>query len=125
VVSGGLIIVAKVAFYTCGSHAPLLHMCSPSGHAAFATVFYPSIALAAVSDRRRPVRLAALIAAGGFVATIAASRVALHAHTIAEAVAGSIAGAVGFAWFAHWYGERSTPLRHVAAAVACLQGWRC
>jgi hypothetical protein len=97
-------------------------MRSPSGHAAFAAVFYPSVALAAAADKRRPTRITALIAAGGLVAAIAVSRVALHAHTIAEVLVGLGVGGIAFAWFARWHDERSLPLRHLPVVIAVFVG---
>jgi membrane-associated phospholipid phosphatase len=96
----GLTILAKVAFYACGTELASLLIRSPSGHASLSSTFYCCGALVLSANRERPVRLAFLLASGAIVLAIAASRVLLHAHTPEEVVAGLLIGLCCIAWFA-------------------------
>lgn len=94
---GGLfafMLVAKLAVLGCAPRDGALE--SPSGHTASATFLYGS--LAALTLRLRP---AMTVAAGvAFAALFGASRVLLHAHTLADVVAGGGAGVAALAVFA-------------------------
>jgi membrane-associated phospholipid phosphatase len=81
----GLTVAAKMMFHACGEQFPTLDIRSPSGHTSLSTTFYGCGALMLSANQSWSRRLAALLASAGLIVAIAASRVALHAHTIEEA----------------------------------------
>jgi membrane-associated phospholipid phosphatase len=88
---------------------PVAHangMSFPSGHAQSAIVAY-SVLLLVLHPRARPVRVAAVIAAGVMVVAIGFSRVALGVHYVSDVLAGY---ALGAAW--------------VVAMAAAFDAWR-
>jgi PAP2 superfamily len=108
----GLTVVAKMAFHACGGHLPAFHIRSPSGHTSLSTTFYGCGALMLFAHQSSDRRLAALLAGVGLSVAIAASRVALHAHTIEEAAAGFAIGSLCVALFATRYQPRAVHLPH-------------
>lgn len=73
---------------------------SPSGHAAFAAVFYGSVgALAARGIAAGGWRTFVLLATAGLVAAIGLSRIMVSAHSGAEVVAGLLVGGLAVALF--------------------------
>jgi membrane-associated phospholipid phosphatase len=88
----GLTLAVKIAFHACGHEIPGLAIRSPSGHTAFSTTVYGCGALLLGVGRRRALRVAIVIAAVMLIATIAISRILLHAHTASEVVAGLVIG---------------------------------
>lgn len=88
----GLTVVAKMLFHACGGQFPTLAVHSPSGHTSLSTTFYGCGALMLSTNQSWGRRLAVLLAGAALIVAIAASRVALHAHTIEEAVAGFAIG---------------------------------
>ncbi|MBP2226953.1 membrane-associated phospholipid phosphatase [Azospirillum agricola] len=78
---------------------------SPSGHAAFATIFYGSVgALAARGAGSPGWRGLILLATVGLVAAISVSRVLVSAHSAAEVVAGLLVGGLTVGLFL-WSGR--------------------
>jgi membrane-associated phospholipid phosphatase len=117
----GLTILAKIAFYACGTEFASLLIRSPSGHASLSSTFYCCGALVLSANRGPPVRLAFLLASGAIVLAIAASRVLLHDHTPEEVVAGLLIGLCCIAWFAFRHLHTNVPtLPLLPAAVAVL-----
>jgi membrane-associated phospholipid phosphatase len=117
----GLTILAKIAFYACGTEFASLLIRSPSGHTSFSTTFYCCGALVLSANREPPVRLAFLLASGAIVLAIAASRILLHAHTPEEVVAGLLIGLCCIAWFAFRHLHTNVPtLPLLPAAVVVL-----
>lgn len=93
----GVMAALKLFGHGCGLPAfPFLpedRFLSPSGHAAFAAIFYGSVgALAARGATRNGTRTLILLATAGLVAAIAVSRVMVSAHSSAEVVAGLLVG---------------------------------
>jgi PAP2 superfamily len=103
----GLTVVAKMLFHACGSQLPALDIRSPSGHTSLSTTFYGCGALMLSANLSRGRRLAVLLASFALVLAIAASRVALHAHTIEEAAAGLVIGLLCVGFFATHYLPRA------------------
>ena len=103
----GLTVVGKMLFHACGSQFPALDIRSPSGHTSLSTTFYGCGALILSSDQSWGRRFAALLTSLGLTLAIAASRVALHAHTVDEAAAGLAIGLVCVALFAAHYLPRT------------------
>lgn len=94
----GLTALSKLGLRVLGR--AVLDINSPSGHTGLSATFYLCAAFALSEDRAPRVR-AALVAAGGLIVmAIAASRVLLGAHDIAEIVMGSLIGAGCALWFA-------------------------
>lgn len=87
VASFGLIGAMKLLFAACGSPLPHHALVSPSGHTMAATVFYGGIAQMLV-----PSAGAAMAVALGVALLIGATRVLLHAHTVAEVLVGAAVG---------------------------------
>ncbi|SMH58788.1 phosphatase PAP2 family protein [Azospirillum agricola] len=84
---------------------------SPSGHAAFATIFYGSVgALAARGAGSPGWRGLILLATVGLVAAISVSRVLVSAHSAAEVVAGLLVGGLTVGLFL-WSGRALPPAR--------------
>lgn len=94
----GLLALLKVYFRGCPR--PELGLLSPSGHAGFSLFVYGGIALCVARDEV-PWRRLVLPAAGLlWIAAIAWSRYALHAHSPSEIVFGLLAGGLVLAAFA-------------------------
>jgi hypothetical protein len=106
----GLTVVAKMVFHACGGQFPALDIRSPSGHTSLSTTFYGCGALILAANQCWGRRVAALLASVGLSVAIAASRVALHAHTIEEAAAGFAIGLLCVALFAIRYLPRAVYL---------------
>jgi membrane-associated phospholipid phosphatase len=106
----GLTVVAKMVFHACGGQFPALDIRSPSGHTSLSTTFYGCSALMLSAHQSWGRRLAALLASIGLSVAIAASRVALHAHTIEEAAAGFAIGLLCVGLFASHYLPRAVYL---------------
>ncbi|MBV9523744.1 MAG: phosphatase PAP2 family protein, partial [Alphaproteobacteria bacterium] len=115
--------VLKIAFNACGSAVPLLDIRSPSGHASLSTAFYLCAGIVAATDTRPSRRAATLLASVTLIAAIAASRIALHAHTPAEVAFGCVIGLCSAAWFLVNY-ARSRPAavdwRPIVGAILAL-----
>jgi len=76
---------------------------SPSGHTSFSTAVYGAIALVAVRHTARS-RLPMIIALTSIlIACIAASRIAIGAHSAAEVAVGMLVGIIALALFAVQY----------------------
>ncbi len=125
----GLTVVAKMMFHACGERLPALDIRSPSGHTSLSTTFYGCGALMLSVNQSWNRRLAALIASVGLILAIAASRVALHDHTIEEAAAGLTIGLVCVAFFAAHYLPRAIylpywpiPLTAILAFALLIHG---
>lgn len=117
----------KILFFAC---PPAPGIVSPSGHTAFSMTVYGCLAAILAADRPvRPMRMAIPPVAFAFAASIAATRVTLHMHTMAEAVIGLAIGIVAVAIFAFGYRRSGAGSRHlaplligVAAVLAILHG---
>ncbi len=73
---------------------------APSGHTAFATIVYGSLAaILAVADRRRRAWAAAIVCLGVILA-VAVTRVTLDRHTAGDVVAGFLVAGIGAGVFA-------------------------
>ncbi len=100
----GVMAGLKLFGHGCGLPAfPLLpgdRFLSPSGHAAFAAIFYGSVgALAARGAGSPGGRGAILLGTVGLIAAIAVSRVLVAAHSTAEVIAGLLVGGATVALF--------------------------
>lgn len=91
-------LVAKFAFAACGDQV-LFGVESPSGHSAFAAVFYGCLAALFGAGRSIAWRAAFYGGAAALVLLIAASRVALDAHTVPDVLIGLAIGAASVALF--------------------------
>lgn len=105
--TAGLVLLSKIAFLGWGLGWPALDFTGFSGHAAMAAVVYP-VALHAQGKHTAPAwrRIAALLGLL-LAALVAVSRLALHAHSLSEVLAGWLLGAVASVWVL-WPG-RATP----------------
>ncbi len=86
------ITLAKLVCATCDFRSPILGIRNPSGHAALAAVFYGSLGQLLAAGRRAVLRIAAYAGAAAMIAVVAASRVALHAHSVSDVVFGVMVG---------------------------------
>jgi membrane-associated phospholipid phosphatase len=120
----GLTVVAKMVFHACGGQFSALNIRSPSGHTSLSTTFYGcgALMLSAHQSQSRGRRIAALLAGVGLSVAIAASRVALHAHTIEEAAAGFAIGLLCVALFATRYQPRAVHLPYWPIPVMVILG---
>jgi membrane-associated phospholipid phosphatase len=116
--SATIIAAAKIGFMAFG--APHLH--SPSGHAAIATTFFFSLG-ATLLKTRAPARAGAA-ACGIFALIIAASRVLIGVHSVAEAAIGVAIGFSAFVLFHNLAAPRTAvgqgPLVVCFATAICL-----
>lgn len=90
-------LLAKLAFAACGENRYVFGVESPSGHAAFAATFYGSLAALLAAGRPIASRTAIYGGALALVLLIAASRIALGAHTPPEVAIGLIIGLLSVA----------------------------
>ena len=106
----GAMIVLKVGLQPCSQPLIGSDLANPSGHAAFATAFYGSLALLAL-DRVKGTagRVALLSLAALLVGAIAVSRVVLGAHTPPEVAVGLVVGLLSIALFAVSRGRVAAP----------------
>ncbi len=125
----GLVTAAgKIAIYAYGQPVAMIHLTSPSGHAAASVLIYGGLASAMGGARRRvlPFVLAVLT-----VLLIAISRVYLRDHTEADVVLGIAIGGACLVWFMpNRVAGYAWPVRMGAAIclTVCLvgtaMGWR-
>jgi hypothetical protein len=118
----GLTVAAKIVFHACGGQFPALDIRSPSGHTSLSTTFYGCGALMLSAHLSWGRRLTALLAGIGLSVAIAASRVALHAHTTKEAAAGFAIGLLCVALFATRYQPRAVHLPRWPIPVMAILG---
>lgn len=118
----GLTVVAKMLFHACGGQLPALDIRSPSGHTSLSATFYGCGALMLAANQSWGRRLAALLVSVGLIVAIAASRVALHAHTVQEAAAGFAIGLLCVALFAGHYLPRAMYLPRWPIPVMVILG---
>jgi membrane-associated phospholipid phosphatase len=116
----GLTVAAKMMFHACGGQFPNLDIRSPSGHTSLSTTFYGCGALMLSANQSWGRRLAVLLASAGLIVAIAASRVALHAHTIEEAAAGLAIGVLCVGLFAARYLPRALYLPYWPVPVMVI-----
>lgn len=100
---GFLTLALKAIFFACGSELATFALHSPSGHTSLSLTFYGCAAVMASVDRSRRTQLAMLAAGTGVALAVALTRIALHAHTAGEVLAGLFVGAVCVAWFGKRY----------------------
>ncbi|MGO8917842.1 MAG: phosphatase PAP2 family protein [Stellaceae bacterium] len=103
----GLTVAAKMMFHACGGQYQVLGIYSPSGHTSLSATFYGCAALMLSADQSWGRRLGVLLAAAALVVAIAASRIALHAHTVDEVAAGLAIGLLCVALYASAYLPRA------------------
>jgi hypothetical protein len=115
-----LTVVTKIVFHACGAAFPDLAIRSPSGHTSLSATFYGCSALMVASEQSRTQRLAVLFAGGGLIMAIAASRIALHAHTVQEVAGGLAIGLLCIAVYAIGCLPRVVSLPGWRAPVAAL-----
>lgn len=122
-------IALKLLFHACGHAITDANVTSPSGHVAFGTVFYGSLAILLAAGHRRSIRIAAAAGTVLFLVAVGISRVRVGAHSPAEVLIGFAVGGAAVAMFAglHAWAERpKLPWIPVAAgfiiALAMLGG---
>jgi membrane-associated phospholipid phosphatase len=115
-----LTIATKIIFHACGGAFPSLAIRSPSGHTSLSATFYGCSALILSANQSGSRRLALYLASGGLVLAIAASRVALHAHTVEEVVGGLAIGLLCLGFYAAYCLPRSIDLPDWRVPVAAL-----
>lgn len=103
-------LVLKFFFHACG-HAIVteVRLLSPSGHVAFGTAFYGSLAVMLAAGRARSVRLTAGIATILLLLAIGISRVRTGAHSILEVLIGFAVGGAALGLFGALHGWAGRP----------------
>ena len=97
----GLMLVLKLGVGACGWELGVPGLNSPSGHTASATMFYGGVTSIVLAGRRSlPKVLSAILPAILIALLFAASRVALHDHSVLEVAIGGLVGFCGVASFA-------------------------
>lgn len=102
----GVIAASKIYFHGCPR--PVLGVRSPSGHAGFSLFVYGAITICAARDRARWRQLAVPLLGCAWIASIAWSRYALHAHSVTEIVFGVLIGGGALALFLAFAGSLPT-----------------
>jgi membrane-associated phospholipid phosphatase len=115
-----VMVVLKLACYVCASSLVVVGLRSPSGHTALATAVYGSLT-AMVVPRLDPagVRTAVVSLVAVWIAGIAASSVAIHAHSVPEVVTGILVGTASVMLFRAQI-RRGWPDKSQVAVVAAL-----
>ena len=85
--TSGCLAVMKVVFLACGRSWTHGALNSPSGHTAFAALFYGGFVLLALRPRG-PLRHAALLVPPMLAVLVGVSRLVLHHHTPVEVLTG-------------------------------------
>lgn len=116
------VLIAKILIHACIGATIFPDLRSPSGHTASAAVVYGGLISLLLPGPLRGVRrvFAALLLGAAFAFVFGETRLALHAHTVADVLAGAcmgIAGALGLARFA---GPRPPGLRAELPVAAVL-----
>ncbi|CAM2143364.1 Phosphatase PAP2 family protein [Pararobbsia alpina] len=91
--AGGLTVLTKVAFLGWGVGIRPIDFTGISGHAVLSTLVYPVIFGVVLINTPIAFRRAGFLAGLTFGFAIGASRVALHAHSVSEIIAGCVLGA--------------------------------
>ncbi|HIE5355359.1 TPA: phosphatase PAP2 family protein [Stenotrophomonas maltophilia] len=95
--TAGLTLASKLAFMGWGLGIQRLDFTGISGHAAMSSAIYPMVGVLLATAFRNRAHIGA--AAGvGLAVAIAASRLPLHAHSLAEVMAGLALGLASSAW---------------------------
>ncbi|WP_448188416.1 phosphatase PAP2 family protein [Azospirillum sp. sgz301742] len=97
------ITALKLAGHACEKALAIPTLVSPSGHAAFAAMVYGAAAVIVARHTAGAARWLAGLAATGLVATVAASRLLLDAHSAVEVVIGLTVGGATVTLFALLY----------------------
>lgn len=92
----GLTALLKIFFYGCPP-APDMH--SPSGHTAFSILVYGALTLVTAMQGRGLRRPLAVAVGSGLILTIAASRLLLDVHSLAEVGLGLVIGTASLVLF--------------------------
>jgi membrane-associated phospholipid phosphatase len=100
---GFLTLAFKAIFFACGSELTTFALHSPSGHTSLSLTFYGCAAVMASVGKKRGTQLAVLAAGPGLALAVALTRIALHAHSAGEVLAGLLIGGVCVAWFGRRY----------------------
>jgi len=129
---GGSILVLKLVFYACAPSLVAAGLRSPSGHTALATAVYGALAAIVLAGvNRTEIKAAVILVVVAWIAAIAVSSVAIHAHSIPEVAVGVVAGAASIWLFrvrggsaAALKGHLAVPLILAVAALVLLHGQR-
>ena len=121
----GLCIAAtallKILLYVC---SPVPDLVSPSGHTSLSTLIYGALTLVIAAERRGWRRVALLAAGACLIVGVAASRLALNAHSAVEVGIGLLIGAATLALFAVRYRRKASERRSlrplILSAVAVI-----
>ncbi len=115
------ITVLKLAGHACEAALASPGLVSPSGHAAFAAMVYGGAAVVVARHTGGPPRWVTGLAAGGLVATVAASRLLLGAHSVPEVVVGLLIGGATVLLFGRAY-RRLPPATLRSRGMVALAG---
>lgn len=115
------IFVLKLVFYQC---APIPQLHSPSGHTSLSTLIYGAITLVTVAETKGFLQKVMLCAGVGLILAIAASRLFLNVHTLAEVGVGLAIGAATLVLFCRSYrqlgGETVQVILLIAASATLI-----
>lgn len=109
----GLVLLLKLGLRACGSEVPAWLPGNPSGHVASATAIYGGLAAIALGRGRAALLPALLIAV-----VVAATRVGLGVHTVADVIAGALIGLAAALALGRLAGPRPAGRRWLAPLVA-------
>lgn len=101
-------LVLKLLFLTCNDQG-IFNISSPSGHTAASTFVFGSLGLVLSNQCERPIRVLIRAAALVLVLGIAASRVAVGAHSFTEVALAMVVGTISFFYFAKGYSQMKNP----------------
>ena len=102
----GLVAASKLTFMAWGWGIRRLNFIGVSGHSAMAALVWPSMLGLVFDVQWRRWRLAAMVSGQLLALFIAISRLMLHAHSMAEVVAGFVVGSTVALLFLTRFGDR-------------------
>ena len=115
-----LIAASKLAFMGWGIGSARLNFTGISGHTAIATSVWSMVFWVTTAGRSPRARTLAVVAGCALGACIGLSRLAIHAHSVSEVVAGFVLGVAVVAGFVFFGRLHAPPRLPWYAVVACL-----
>lgn len=116
-----LVVATKIAFVGWGFGIRALDFTGISGHAMRATAVYPVLFYLALLRAAPPARSVGAVLGLGTAIVIGISRVAVHAHSISEVVAGCVLGGlIGLVFMRRAASLKAPPVSRWALAAGLL-----
>jgi membrane-associated phospholipid phosphatase len=118
----GVVTITKMAFIGWGIGIRPLDFTGFSGHAMRAAAVYPVLLWLLLQKAPSPLRAAGVLLGFAFATTIGISRLALHAHSISEVMAGLMLGGAVCVAFIRMAGSSGALDKHVCNPLRIALG---